>query len=458
MTRQALMTGNDDVIKGLYGKMGKASGWERDDWVEMVKSLKDSGLGHIGGDMAYLDRMSTKGAKSSRLSESIVGKVAATSKKPFEEGELGQRIVSYAAAWTEFKTANPGKPVDRFAKARILQRAKDMTFNMSRDSNSRWQKGNLSVLTQFWSYQARIAETLWDGGLFKDGKKLTRAEKLRLMGTMSTLYGAGTSASMVGVFIPTTEIIKEWMLEEDVNYAENPMMKAFIDGAPSALAKAVLGADVDFSSFAPGGLPTIVDLMNTDKDWADSMLGAGPNVLVDTGASIGALASTMGYSGLDLTSNDLLAVARNIATVDNVTKAMVAMNTGKYISKRGNYISDVTTTEALMTAVLGVNPMSVTDTYIQMAANKEYKNERQAYLRKYEEYARKSARALEAGDLEDYETYQKQMSGIGIAFDILPSERASIGKKVLFDTSLSQKMAEDAEKLKTKYETFSKDK
>lgn len=463
MTRLALYSGSDEVISGLYNKFGKISGWEKQDWIDMVKSMKQSGFGNIGGDMAYLDNMSTKGAGKAfmgQMKEGVIGSISKTSTAPFTEGELFARATAYGTAWREWKMANPGKTPDRFGQASILQRAKDMGFNMTRDSNAAWQRGNWSVMTQFWSYQARVAEAMWDGGIFKNGQKLSKAEKLRLAGLMSTLYGGGTAVSMGTVFIPTTEVIKGWLLEQGVDTEQYPGAELFLDGAPATLMKGMLGADMDFSTYGPTGLPTLADLINGDKTFGDFLLGASGGVAIDTLGPKGlyGLAVKLGYEEGALTVDDVMSVFRNISTVDTATKAWIGINAGKWISKNGTYITDINIQEALTGAIFGVSPMSVTDTYLQMNANRKFKDARTGALRDYAKASELANRALEAGNTDDYLVYRKRRDTIGILYDLTPSERASVARRTLLDTSVSQKVSDEADKIERRYKTFTETK
>ena len=156
----------------------------------MVQSYKDSGFSIIGKGTSYVDDFTPK-----TLQDGKVGKAWQYNTKFFEEGEMIARGMAYSTAYREWRKANPEKAFDRFQQTKVLQRAKDLSLNMSRDSNAAWQKGWTSVMTQFMGYQARSMEQLWDGGLLKGGRRLTGQEKARLVTMNSFMYGMPVGAS-----------------------------------------------------------------------------------------------------------------------------------------------------------------------------------------------------------------------------------------------------------------------
>src|SRR5690606_26227261 len=118
-----------------------------------------------------------------------------------------------------------GRRLSRRDEAQILQRAKDLTGNMTRESNAGWQKGYAAVFTQFFGYQARIMEQFL-------GKKLTTAEKLRLFTGYSMAYGIPVATGAVTGVIPWRDVAYDTIL--DMGYdPEGTAVEPFMDGFAS---------------------------------------------------------------------------------------------------------------------------------------------------------------------------------------------------------------------------------
>lgn len=458
-TRFALLTGDDNIIRGLHNKFGKIMGWEKNEWFEMVRSLKQSGFAKVGGDTSYMDDVATKSSGRQalgRVKNSPLGKIHSTHTFFFQEGELGARIVAYSAAYREWKTINPGKQLDRFAEANILNRAKTFTQNMTRESNAQWQRGWYSVMTQFMGYNMRVSEQLWDGG-FGSGKKLTQAEKMRFLGMMSALYGGGAAVGSTLPLIPAKEVVRDWMAEAGVNSQDYPVSDILLDGLIATGLESMTGAEMDFSGYGPLGLPTLYDLMNEDKTWGETMMGASFGVGMDIGSSLTNLGYAFGYGGgvENVTGDDLLAVLRNVSTVDNISKTFIAFNTGKYISRKGTYLTDVTKTEAVLQSILGVAPERVAESFATASALKSLKQTRESGLKEYEAAHRGATRALVSGDEDSYHIYAKRRDAIRIAYDLTPQEVHGINKKYFDETPVTEAIAERAIEYNRKYKLFS---
>lgn len=448
-TRMALRTESPEVLNGLANRWSKFMGWEKQDWLDMVESFKQSGFSIVSNDVAYLDdfrpKTFSKGGKFSKAYEHHTAF--------FKEGELISRNMAYAAAWREFKDRNPGKVIDRFAETRILQRAKDLTTNMTRDSNAPWQKGLLSVSTQFMGYQARFMEQLWDGGLLKDGSKLTRAEKGRLIAAMSMMYGAPVAASGAVGFLPVKDMLRDWLAQEGVGY-DDTVMEPFLDGLVPTIAEAMTGSDMDWSAtYGPNGITTLYDLFNEDKSWTDVLMGASGGVIADTlAASVPAvkgvadMANPNSDSTWPVLIQDLIEPLKNISSVNTALRAYEGMNTHRYLSKNGNYLTDVSTMDVVQSAIFGVNPDRVSEAYSQIAALKATKASIQAYQKELQQWTEKGIEAARRGDEESAAQYFSRAHSVAIRGGLTLTEQNQARRSALDAQALDESVFETYQK------------
>lgn len=445
LMRMMLFTENAQVQAGLFNKFGKLVGWEKNDFLSMMDSFKKSGFATVSNDVAYLDdfRPKTVGAGSK------AAQVWSHHTDFFKEGELISRQVAYSAAWREFRDANPGKVVDRFAESKILARAKNMTTNMTRDSNAGWQKGWASVATQFMGYQARFMEQLWDGGLLKNGRKLTQVEKARLVVAMSTMYGIPVAGAATTA-IPMRDMLRDWMNEQGVPY-DDTHLEPFLDGIIPPIMEATTGLDMNWSeAYGPNGLPTISDLLSEDVTWYELLGGASGGVILDgmsrSAQAVGDLLNPGESSTWSIRVQDLIEPLKTISTVATADKLFEALNTHRYMSRNGTYLTDVSEMEAITSAIFGVNPDRVTDAYSQIAALKGSKEARQKYQHEAEKNFRLAIKAARENDFESYRVYKSRAWREIIAGGLSLSDGTSAFKRAVADEPMDKSVLENFER------------
>jgi hypothetical protein len=347
----------------------KAINFKEDDFVEMISAFKRSGFSRMGGDVSYLDLMAGPGVRTGRLKQVLdVGAI------PFNTGEFYARAAAYGAAYDEWRAANKSAQLTRQAEKSILARAQLLSGNMMRQSNARWQKGYLSVVTQFFGAQARLTEQMLSGGLFGNGR-LTRAEKARLFLGMSAMYGVPVGTGMTVGIAPVRDMLRDWLAENQIQY-DDTLAEPFLDGFASTFMEFVTGGDFTVSEkYGLGGLPTFWDLFKEDSTLTELLIGASGGIIADTlGDAVGMWPGIWSAIDLDdqttypITANELFEPLRSITTVNAVVRLWEAANVQKWMSRNGTVLTDINTTEALISSLAGVDPERVSDAYNQADA------------------------------------------------------------------------------------------
>lgn len=428
VNRMALLSENDNVLRGLADRFGKLMGVDKQDWLAQIDAFKRSGFSIVAHDQGYLDSVAaTQG-------NGIFGKVLDAGQTPFREGELIARNLAYSTAWREFKQANPGKAIDRYAESAILQRAKDLTNNMGRDSAAAWQRGNVGIVTQFFGYHARFMEQMWDGGIFSSGRKLSAAEKWRTIFGMSALYGVPMGATGVVGVIPVKEVIKDWMAQTgQLQDKDETAPNAFLDGILPVMIHSMTGSNVDLSnSFGPSGIPTFYELYNNDKTWTEILAGASGGILADTAMkALGGTANVIAdladidteKGSFKLLANDLLEPLQNITTVDSTVKLWQIMNTQKWIAKSGSQLAnDATVNEALANMFLGVTPGRISDAFSKIRANKQVQAAQVAGQQEIRSLIQKGSQAANQGDIQAAQIYYKRARAAAVRNGLTPKQ------------------------------------
>lgn len=333
-------------------------------FVEMMNAFKRSGFSKVKGDVSALDLAAGPNIRSGRLNQVL--DLGAT---PFNSGEFFSRSMAWNAAYDEWRTANKTGVLNRQAEKSILARAQLLSGNMTRQSNARWQKGYLSVVTQFFGAQARLTEQMLSGGLFGNGR-LTRAEKARLFLGMSAMYGLPVGAGMTVGVLPVRDMLRDWLAENQVAY-DDTLAEPFIDGFAATFMEFATGGDFTVSEkYGLGGIPTLWDLMKEDSTLTDLLLGASGGIILDTMSNtvpmwkyIGSVVDLDDDTYYQITPSELMDPLRNITTVNAAVRLWEAANVQKWMSRNGTVLTDITEGEAWISSVFGVDPERVSDAY-----------------------------------------------------------------------------------------------
>ena len=433
------------LLKDLAKKLGPTAGVTAEQFEELVNIYKRSGFQHVGNDVAYLDDFMPPGLKNSAVQKGkTVLDFAAT---PFRVGERIARTVAFGAAYAERKAFINGRAMSRTDEAWILQRAKDMTGNMTRDSNAAYQRGYGAIITQFFGYQARLAEQML-------GSKLTKGEKTRLFGMMSMLYGVPVATGMTFGVLPVREMLKDWMAEQGVEY-DDTLMEPFVDGMASTILEWSTGMDLNVSErYGPGGLNTFYDLWKGDSEIRDIFLGASGGIVLDTLSDADPLWKAF-QAGVDtnentvfpLTVNDLVEPFRNISTVNNAIKLNEAVNLGRWLSANETYLTDVDLTEALTSALLGLDPERVSDAFNNLGAIETLKEHKSAEVKKLVTEYKRGIQALRSGDTENAKKFFSRAKSIGILAGLNLHEMSNAYQRAASDEPLDASVLDSYRKL-----------
>lgn len=397
--------------RGVVGKLG----WKADEFDEMFQGLKNSGWNMVKGDMAILDQV-----ENPRLIQTARGKMADISLFFMTEGERTNRLVSYAAAYSEWKAGNTNKALDRNGRAWVLNRADNMTQNMSSASNAVWQKGPLAVPAQFYTYQARLTEQYLTSLAGKGN--LTRAEAYRLMAVQSVMYGIPTAAAGVLGGWPIYESIKSFLIEHQVPH-DNPAVEALLSGIPQAMTNYLTGIDSETGSrFGAGGLTILRDAWTGDKSLTELALGVGggkvgefiSNTYPFIRGAWDAVTTDPSNRTYPMDEETIVRVFNSMTVANNAYKMIYALNTGKWLSKYGRSLDNISNSEAIYSALMGSTPTRISEMYTTRALSKAMRDGADAAtLQVIDLYKRAMKSDLGFDDRADYMRQAKAFAVMG---------------------------------------------
>lgn len=370
-----LKHGDDPKSVALAAKRATAFGWKEKDFIEAYEAMKKSGVSIVSGEYAARDDLMEPKIFSSRW-----GNFLDKGTFFFTKGERGLRLSAWNAAYLRWRQANPGKVFGNQDKIAVLSRANLLFGDMTRASNAMWQRGFASVPTQFLAYPVRIAEQFL-------GKRLTLEEKMWALFTYSTIYGMPVALNAPTGVWDWSEDIRRYMLENNIDYDES-VMKVFMDGVVSVGLEAMTGTKYNYPERYGINNPWLREFVEGKKDWKEMVFGVSGSIY-NSAVTGGNPFIKRFYSLFDgtsaqvypLTYQDWLAEASEISSINNFRNSWNAITAGKYYTRHGEYIDDVTPIDGLFQGFMGLTPQSTDDLFTLTAVMKNM-NARQAEERK----------------------------------------------------------------------------
>lgn len=363
---------------GVLNALAKQAGMRSDHFKESVEAYRRTGMDVVGGEIAYLDdfleQNTVRGA---------TGKFLDWGRRFFDEGERIVRETAWHAAYNRWRTANPTARLNDEAIKDIVARADTLTVNMTRSANAMWQKGAISIPTQFFSYQVRMMEQML-------GKRLTGYEKMRAFGTMSALYGVPVATGMATALYPWHEDIRQKLLERGIDTDANMITKVLNDGMISPMLEFITDEKWNYGErYGPGGVSFMKDMLDS-KSARELIAGVSGKTVYDTIQFLEPFGTAIMNTMRDddtyypLSMRDFYTPAIDaVSGASGLRKIWNAVAEGKYITKNGTVVADVDGAKGTFMWLTSMSPQSVSDAYRMIESGKE--------LKKYQDEEKKDA-------------------------------------------------------------------
>lgn len=329
----------DDAATETIQRVASAGGIKAEQLVEMRDLWRRSGLEE--SILTTADHAAS--IRSHGIASDALRQTADKGLFFYRGGELFNRRTSFLIALDEFKAANKGAKVDDQALKSILSRSNDMMLNLTRANRASWQKGILSVPTQFLQVNAKMAESLLGvNGSFSAG------ERAKILFGQLALYGAAG--------VPMGNFALRWGMEmmgldqTDAEQMDKETVKLLTEGMWGYYALTAFGADIDISKRGAiaSGLETFtLDLLFSNSTITEKIFGAFgtvPHRFFQSYGELKPLAMEVLASKRFIDSGDVLRAVRELAKVtstwNNAEKAIFMRQFDKIIDSRGELISE----------------------------------------------------------------------------------------------------------------------
>ena len=362
-------SGTDHMLNELVNRgLHTASGFKTSaEYKEFMKAGKKSGFFDFNVNHQLVNSYGPNAAISQFGAN--VTSVRNAGRWFFNEPELWNRILAWHVGWKETADAFPKLKTNspEFLQ-RVQGRAEEYALSMSEQSAAWWQRGLMSVPTQFFSYQARMIEAMF-------GKTFTPQQKLRLVTVQTLLYGSA------GVpFLPfITERIKGAQGDApDINTFFGTLDRGTLD----RLMYEVTGVDAKFGErFGTGGwlAQQVEDIFGLgeygERNLAEMAGGATFSIFGQVGKTIYdvaryGVAESGGDSGMPVTEGALKRLAANISSVSNLMKSAYVAQYGIWRTNTGNAIIHGLPDSNAVAALFGFAPGQMDEVSARMAWSK----------------------------------------------------------------------------------------
>ena len=284
----------------------------------------------------------------------------------FYTSEVWNRLTAYRIAWGEAveKGLMPTHPE---FNATVLKLADDYSFNMTNESAAWWQRGLLSIPTQFWAYNARMMDMMF-------GSRLSGAQKARLMAYNFGIAGAAG--------IPGASAITAYINQKTGSNPDPDTVHAFIDrGVIDFMNYQLTGMDVEIGErYGTGSwiTETVKGFMGNseygDKSAAEFFGGATFSIAASTSKTLYNLGKyfvlEQAEDGHELTKESFLNMLKEVSTFSNASKAMMIHQAGLYKSNKGSILADEIPQDAALYAALSFRPAKADEVSTMMAWKK----------------------------------------------------------------------------------------
>jgi hypothetical protein len=384
----ALTSDNPSVWKFVFKNAGdsKKMGMEYNEFKEVAEAIKRVGLlDNIGASSLYNGADGALNVFARRTEKFNQAQMMF-----FNKGEEITRVGAFDIARREFMEANPGVLWNTdSALQTIVQRADDLTMNMTRVNDARVTKGVLGIPLQFLQHNIRLGTNLIAQAGAVAGKKaptLTTADAARLTLGSYLLYGISNNA--------TPDFIEEW-LGNELNGSLSEQQKQYLTQGVLAGILSTIGETVtgERTNIALGSrLSSIQWYEDLGKAVFDLFKGEKVDVKKLAGPTGSTLTSLLELPTifLDYRHKDEWTLSDFAATLSsagatlasswrNVDKAYWAYHAnGMVLSKRGDPLANLSWTE-LIAQGLGFQSTEAYESGTVFATKQSYNNTMQRY-------------------------------------------------------------------------------
>ncbi len=323
--RVLLTNSSPEVAKATYKRVKAFIGMSEKEFMEWVDYGRKSGFLEVNQNISELNN-------TYNITKGVINKTRELGRTPFKEGDRVARIMASNVAYRQFRQAYPTLDVTTSAGAKVMsdfmtKRYHAMTMNMSRASAAAWQKGWMSIPTQWLSYQAKLMESIFFS------RELTGLERARLAATQVLFFGAAG--------VPMGSYIVNAFTDDSTEGIDKDAYTFLRYGILDYTLSNLIGEDTAMSGrLGAGGSWDQVYEDVLDKNFAELIGGPSGSIAYDTVRETYGLLKGAFTQDVSITQYDLTKVLRHISTANKAVQGLYLMQSGEFINKKGVPIAE----------------------------------------------------------------------------------------------------------------------
>ena len=343
------------------------------------------------------------------LAAQKVRKVSEYGLIPFNEGERFTRGYAFVQAFAEWRAKHPTGDLTDDALKVVMEQTIHKMLNLTRANRAHWQKGALSIPTQFMQYTAKFMEGLGPeflpfsgkfGKLAEGGKKFTPEQRARIILGQTLLYGSAG--------VPLATMVMEYaqeMADLEPNFDNSAAVTAVTQGLTGLMARGLAdGVELDTAKRFAGasGVEDILEVAYTlitnpsavEADMLGAFGGMAGRAWEGMKWMAPIVANPVDYEfNLDEFVQGVDFFTDIIGTFNNATKAYVWYNSKNIKSKNGALLMEIDDDDlvgTVMAKAFGFSPKELTDIYSLKQFNTALVDRKKAfstgYLKAFDNY------------------------------------------------------------------------
>lgn len=389
--------------------------WKPGFFKEAMTELDNRGFANVGGEYSTLDTQFKH-----HYIKNETGAFLDLGQTFFKNTEQHVRFGAWYTAALEYQAEHPSvKVMRRTDWDKVLDRADDLSGNMSRASSSILQSGPLSLTGQFLTYQMHLAELFW-GSRIGGETGSPMAARLRMYVAYSALFGAPMGIGISG--LPVADYFRKAAIDNGYVVGDNWITSAVMEGLPAVFGAWATSPKGDlkdgnwynFSKFGAGGFTQLNQLMSDGSFW-NFIGGASTSIMANTiknaSGFVRSLASMMPGSAetpaFPMKIDDWIDIFKEITSVNQAYKAIIGVAYGKWLSKNEAYQADVSKGNALFMAGTGLDLTNAADNY---NVGQLLKDQTEAQKQALNLFIREFRRGVMSADNNDWGNYNAYMT------------------------------------------------
>jgi hypothetical protein len=412
-----------DVLNTL-DNIATKFGWKKGQWLEARNILMSSGFSHVMGEHAVMQF----GLDIDKMIQYSGARILDGGNLFFKGAERNARFGSWYGGYRlQREAVGDLKTLDNTDHLKILQSAARMMGDMDSASKSALQQGVMEFPLQFMSWNLRFAEMMMGKPLskvFGGNSRLTWAQWSRTAAIYGLAFGMIAGPAAITGLTPFQFAVRKYANEHGYVVGDNFLTSLTLEGVFSAFGSAISGKGdpykgtwLNFGDRYSNGVSILNDLLQ-DGFTLKTLLGASGSFLGGIIDQSSGLMMSMKSSIEDdgkmfpIKVEDVLNMAKVLSIGSRTDQMIYGINAKKWMSRSGNYVSDVTPTMSVLMGLTGLSPQETSDVHNKALTLADWKNAEKNAQKEFNQEVHKYLDALRNKDPDQAADYGKRAQAI----------------------------------------------